>query len=83
MISPVSAAKDTTLYPPSTMTSLISQMAKEIPPLVVTFPNSEYRFVLFISIRPGGPCAISKLQNSADSTKNLQIVPFAKQFSYL
>ena len=65
------------------MTSLISQMAKEIPPLVVTFPNSEYRFVLFISIRPGGPCAISKLQNSADSTKNLQIVPFDKQFSYL
>ncbi len=65
------------------MTSLISQMAKEIPPLVVTFPNSEYRLVLFISIRPGGPCAISKLQNSADSTKNLQIVPFDKQFSYL
>ena len=89
MVSPVSAAKDTTLYPPSKMRSLVSHMAKEISPLVVTFPNTEYRFVLFISKIPGGswgpedPCAISKLQNSPDSTKNLQIAQFDKLFSYL
>ena len=56
MISPVSAPKDRTLYLPSNMTSLVSQMAREIPPLDVTFPNSGYRFVLFISTNPAGPC---------------------------
>ena len=49
MISPVSAPKDRTLYLPSNMTSLVSQMAIE-------FPNSGYRFVLFISTNPASPC---------------------------
>ena len=53
-------------------------MAREIHPLVVTFCNLKYRFMLFISnIRavpcgPDGPCTICNLQNSTDSRKNLE-----------
>ncbi|HEX2407285.1 MAG TPA: hypothetical protein VHJ38_08760 [Nitrososphaeraceae archaeon] len=63
-----------TLYSPSNMTSLVSKLAREIPPLGVPFPNSEYRFILFIYTIPTGPCAFFSLQKSTDSTKNLQTV---------